>query len=95
MEDNIRHWSEKFRIVDRVVNACIKFVARTGYIGLFLILAVPGMADTIPIYVYSLFNKEGKLMHMGSYVLANFCGAIVRSFILFILYEVVGIAFFG
>jgi membrane protein YqaA with SNARE-associated domain len=81
VEDNIRRWSEKYKIVNKFVNFCIWFVDKTGYIGLFILLSIPFMSDTIPIYIYSLFNKDGKLMKQRYFILTNFVAGIVRGLI--------------
>lgn len=91
VEDNIRRWSEKYKTVNKVVEFCIRFVERTGYIGLFILLSIPFMTDTVPIYVYALFNKEGKLMKRNYFLITNFFAGIVRG-IVFILLLRVGIS---
>jgi len=40
------------------------------------------MSDTIPIYVYSLFNEEGKALERNMFLIANFLAAINRVAIL-------------
>lgn len=88
VEDNIRRWSSKYRIVDDVVKALIRFVDKTGYWGFFILLSIPFMFDTIPIYIYSLFNKEGRLMKRNYFLLTNFAAGIVRSIIFLALWNV-------
>lgn len=81
VEDNIRRWSEKYNIVNKIVRFCIKFVDKTGYIGLFILLSIPFMTDTIPVYIYSLFNEEGRLMKQNWFLLTNFLAGIARGLI--------------
>src|SRR6266571_3694211 len=40
------------------------------------------MSDTIPIYVYSVFNAEGKALERNMFLLANFLAALNRVAIL-------------
>ncbi len=82
VEDNIRRWSEKYRIAKRFVTWCEKFVRKTNYIGLYILLSIPLMSDTIPIYLYSLFNEEGKAMDRRAFLVANFLAAWTRAGIL-------------
>jgi membrane protein DedA with SNARE-associated domain len=84
VEDNIRRWSEKYKVVNKIVRFSVWFVDKTGYVGLFILLSIPFMTDTIPIYIYALFNEEGKLMKRNYFLLTNFAAGIVRA-ILFIL----------
>src|SRR3970040_1518130 len=75
VEDNIRHWSEKYRIADRFVKWCEKFVRKTNYICLYSLLSIPLMSDTIPIYLYSLFNEEGKALDWRAVLRSDFLPA--------------------
>ena len=81
VEDNIRRWSEKYKIVHKFVRWCIKFVDKTEYWGLFILLSIPFMSDTVPIYIYSLFNEEGKILKLRYFLLTNFVAGIVRAVI--------------
>src|SRR5438876_905920 len=58
------------------------FRAPAGYAGLYLLLSIPLMSDTIPIYVYSLFNQEGKALERNMFLIANFLAALNRVAIL-------------
>ena len=87
IEDNIRRWSEKYKIVNKVVRFSIWFVDKTGYVGLFILLSIPFMTDTIPIYIYALFNEEGKLMKRNYFLLTNFVAGIVRGLIFILLWN--------
>ena len=88
VEGSVRRWSERWRVAAWVVAKAEKFVGKTGYTGLYLLLSVPLMSDTIPIYVYSLFNKEGKTLERNMFLIANFLAALNRVAIL-------GAAFFA
>lgn len=81
VEDNIRRWSKKYKLVHRFVRFCIKFVDKTEYLGLFILLSIPFMSDTIPIYVYSLFNEEGRILKQKYFLITNFLAGIVRAVI--------------
>ena len=79
VEDNIRHWSEKYRLAARFVKWCEKFVRKTNYIGLYVLLSIPLMSDTIPIYLYSLFNEEGRTLDWRAFLVSNFLAAWTRA----------------
>lgn len=87
VEDNIRRWSEKYKIVNKIVKFSIWFVEKTGYVGLFILLSIPFMTDTVPIYIYALFNEEGKLMKRNYFLLTNFAAGIVRGLIFILLWN--------
>ncbi len=78
VEDNIRWWSEKSRFATWFVEKADLFVQKTGYVGLYVLLSIPLMSDTIPIYLYSLFNKEGRSLERNLFLASNFLAAINR-----------------
>jgi hypothetical protein len=88
VEGSVRKWSGRWRLAAWVVAKAEKFVGKTGYTGLYLLLSIPLMSDTIPIYVYSLFNKDGQSLEQNMFLIANFLAALNRVAIL-------GAAFFA
>lgn len=95
LEEPIRDWSKRFKIVETIVDWLTIFVRKTKYIGIFILLSIPLMTDTIPLYLYSLFNEEGKVLNMKLFGLVNFSAAIVRSIILLLLWTIFKISLFG
>jgi hypothetical protein len=67
-----------------------RFVARTRYYGLYAILSVPLMVDTVPLYLFSLFNQKG-LMRLRYFVLTNFLAGITRATIVYLIFDSMGI----
>ncbi len=82
VEDTIRWWSERWRFAKWFVDKADLFVQKTGYLGLYLLLSIPLMSDTIPLYLYSLFNKEGESLERNLFLVANFLAAVNRVVIL-------------
>ncbi len=82
LEASVRKWSDRWRVARWFVAKTETFVGRTGSTGLYLLLSVPMMSDTIPIYVYSLFNEEGKALERNMFLIANFLAAVNRVAIL-------------
>ena len=82
LEGSVRKWSDRWRLAAWVVAKAERFVGKTGYSGVYLLLSIPLMSDTIPIYVYSLFNKEGKSLKQKMFLIANFLAALNRVAIL-------------
>jgi len=95
VENTIIKWSKRFRLVEKLVRLCIAFVRRTSYFGLYILLSIPLMTDTIQIYVYSLFNEGGKLLDMRIFVLANFLAGINRALVLALIFLFLGFRLFG
>lgn len=85
VEAGIRTWSERYAIARRVVNWCERFVRKTNYVGLYVLLSIPLMSDTIPLYLYSLFNEEGKVLDRRAFLISNFLAAWTRAgFLVFV-----------
>jgi len=70
------------------------FTRRYGIIAMYIIMSIPGMIDTIPLYIFSIINKERTLMTLRDFALANFLAGINRAFIIFALLELLGIELF-
>ena len=88
VEGTIRFWSKRFKFAETVVNKAEAFVSKTGYTGLYILLSVPLMSDTIPLYLYSLFNEQGRALRRDMYLIANFLAALNRVAILVVLFRV-------
>lgn len=88
LEGKIRLWSERWRFADLVVRWAEAFVRKTKYTGLYILLSIPLMSDTIPLYVYSLFNEEGQALRRDMYLIANFLAALNRTAFLVVLFFV-------
>lgn len=69
-------WARVFKVLER-------FVRRTGWVGLTILLAIPFMSDTAVNYFYSLLNAEGHVVTRWQFVLGNFIGGVVRVYLLF------------
>ncbi len=66
------------------------FVARTRYWGLYIILSIPGMFDTIPLYIFALFNRNG-LMKVSNFALVSFLSGMTRALLVWLILEIFGI----
>jgi hypothetical protein len=67
-----------------------KFTRKYGVIALYVIMSIPGMIDTIPLYVFSIINKDRDLIRLRDFVLANFLAGINRAFTIWALFEILG-----
>lgn len=86
----IEKTSAKHRITKRFVDWAVQFVSKTRYLGLFLLLIVPFMSDTVPLYVYSLFNHNGAALSPSLFVATNFLAGLNRAFIVLIAIVALG-----
>ncbi|MFQ6013028.1 MAG: hypothetical protein ACE5LS_05235 [Thermoplasmata archaeon] len=91
VEGPIRYYSARYRLLGRFVGYVTRFVRITTWVGLFVLLAVPFLPDTLPVYLYSLFNKQGQLIRAWVFLLVNFVGGTVRAVIFFVLVQFLGL----
>ncbi|MFQ5552347.1 MAG: hypothetical protein ACE5EW_01250 [Thermoplasmata archaeon] len=75
----------------RFRDLCVRFVAKTRYVGLYLLLSLPLMTDTVPLYVYSIFNDQGELLHAPTFVFTNFLAGVTRAVLLLIILVALGV----
>lgn len=77
-------------IAKKVVNFCNYLVARFHYFGLYIILSIPFMVDTVPVYIFSIFNEEG-FMEPGAFAVVNFLAGVNRVLIILLIFALFGI----
>lgn len=78
LEDNIHSW-ERWRWLKWLMEKSVWVVTRLRYIGLYLILIIPGMTDTVPLYIFALMNKEGEVLEMNYFVMTNLLAGFARA----------------
>lgn len=83
--------SSRATLGKRFRDLCVRFVAKTRYVGLFLLLSVPLMTDTVPLYVYSCFNDQGELLNASYFVFTNFLAGVARALILLLILVALGV----
>jgi membrane protein YqaA with SNARE-associated domain len=92
--DQIRKWSDRWAWFRWFVGACERIVARFHYVGLYFLLSIPLMSDTIPLYIFSVFNEKG-VFKLRWFMLVNLLAGITRAGILLLLLELFGIDLLG
>jgi len=91
VEKTVYYWSRKSEWFGKLVHYLGLFVKKTGYIGLYIILSIPLMTDTVPIYIYSIFHEEGKKPSRFKFSMSNFFAAITRAIIIAFIVILLGI----
>lgn len=94
VEPAIRRFA-KWRWFKWLLDKCEAIVRRFGSLGLYVIMSIPGMVDTIPLYLFSILNKEGQFMTLRSFTVANILAGINRAMLIYTLFFVFGIELFG
>ncbi len=79
LEDDIRHWSERVPAYAALVKRIEAFVHAYGNVAIFIVLAIPFMVDTVPLYLFAMFNEKGRGLDRRGFIAANFAGGFVRA----------------
>ena len=85
VEGAMTKWAERAKWIAKLLEWMERFVRLTGAIGLYILLSIPFMSDTVPIYFYALFNEDGKAIDQRAFILSNFLAGINRAALFFIL----------
>jgi hypothetical protein len=94
LEPKIRSW-RRWRWFRWLFDNCEKFVAKYNYFALYIILSIPLMLDTVPIYIFSLANKNGKALEVKWFAVTNFLAGVTRAAILWVVLEAFHINLFS
>jgi membrane protein DedA with SNARE-associated domain len=91
IDETVGVYARKWRWYRWLLVKSENLVRRYGYPAMFVIMSIPGMVDTIPLYVFSVLNKEGELMTLKGFVLVNFLAGITRAILIFTLFTAFGV----
>lgn len=77
------------RLLKKILYYCEQFVKKYGYIGLFIIMSIPLMIDSVTLYLFSLLNpkeESGKqALAKNKFILINIGAGIVRGTIIILV----------
>jgi hypothetical protein len=94
IEGPIMRWSSKFKWVKKFMDLMEWFVLKTRYVGLFILMSIPLMLDTVPNYLFSICNKDGKALNAKWFTLTNFLAGITRALVVYGIFLLFDIKFF-
>ena len=75
-------------LTKKIIAWCERFVRKYGYYGLFIIMSIPLMLDSVTLYLFSLLNPkdDGKItMTRRWFVLINIAAGAVRGIIILLV----------
>lgn len=87
--DTVRGWSATWGWFNWIVMKCEWLVAKLGYFGLFLILSIPIMTDTVPLYIFSVFNERG-VLEPKWFSLVCFFSGVTRAMVVYAFFYILG-----
>jgi membrane protein DedA with SNARE-associated domain len=87
VDQSVKKMSGRFKRYGKFVEHMENFVGKYGYYSLYIILSIPLMVDTVPLYLFSIYNEDDDGMKQKGFVIVNFLAGCTRGIILFaILY---------
>lgn len=90
----LKQWSIKSHRIKKIITVCERFVLKYGYFGLFIIMSIPLMIDSLTLYLFSLLNPkmDGKsALTKGKFVLINMIAGATRGTIVLAVFYVFGL----
>lgn len=90
VERPINILTRKWGFFRMVVNFSKWLVDKLGYLGLYLILSVPIMVDTVPVYLFSIFRKDRCDRDLKLFALTNLAAGITRAGIVYFVVTELG-----
>lgn len=90
VERPINILTRKWGFFRMVVNFSKWLVEKLGYLGLYLILSVPIMVDTVPVYLFSIFRKDRCDRDLKLFALTNLAAGITRAGIVYFVVTELG-----
>jgi membrane protein YqaA with SNARE-associated domain len=82
VDQSIKKMSVRFKRYGKFVDKMERFVEKYGYYSLYIILSIPMMIDTVPLYLFSIYNKEENGMNQKGFVIVNFLAGCTRAIII-------------
>ncbi len=75
-------------LTKKIVECCERFVRKYGYYGLFIIMSIPLMLDSITVYLFSLLNTKNngnRTMNRKWFFLINIAAGTIRGMIIILI----------
>jgi hypothetical protein len=88
--EKLRAWSSRWGWFNYLVNWSERLVAKLHYVGLYIILSIPIFPDTIPLYLFSVFNEKG-VFEMKWFAVVCFLSGMTRALIFLAIFYLLGI----
>lgn len=71
----------KWKWFQKMMAATQRFCVRFGYLAMYFVMAIPLMTDTVPLYIFSILNKEGDVFELKWFVVSNFWAGMARTIV--------------
>ncbi len=86
-------WFYRWKWSIQLMNGFERLITRLGYLGLYIIMSIPFMLDSIPLYAFSI-SDEKKKFKVKWFALTNFLAGFTRAIVFSVLLNLLGIGIF-
>jgi len=82
-----------WKVTKKIVSKSENFVKKYGHYGLFIIMSIPLMVDSITLYLFSLLNpiEEKTTLTLTKFVMINMAAGATRGIIILSIFYYIGI----
>ncbi len=85
VDEKTKNMTDRFKRYGKFVKLLEGFVGKYGYYALYVILSIPLMVDTVPLYLFAIYNKNEDGMNQKGFMIVNFLAGCTRATIIFVL----------
>jgi membrane protein YqaA with SNARE-associated domain len=80
-------------ITKKIISKSEKFVKKYGHYGLFIIMSIPLMIDSLTLYLFSLLNptEEKTALTSSKFVIINIAAGATRGIIILSIFYLIGV----
>ena len=84
---------KNWKITKKIISKLENFVKKYGHYGLFIIMSIPLMVDSITLYLFSLLNPtdEKTILTSTKFVIINVAAGAIRGIIILSIFYFIGI----
>jgi membrane protein YqaA with SNARE-associated domain len=84
---------KNWKITKKIISKSEDFVKKYGHYGLFIIMSIPLMVDSITLYLFSLLNptEEKTTLTSSKFVIINIAAGATRGLIILSIFYYIGI----
>ncbi len=88
-----QQWFYRWEWSTQLMNSFESLITKVGYLGLYVIMSIPFMLDSLPLYAFSISDEKNKFQ-VKWFALTNFFAGFTRAIIFSALLNMLGIGIF-
>ncbi len=88
---SVKNWTLKSKMIKKFIISSENFVKKYGSIGLYSLMSIPLMIDTLPLYIFSILNAEEnkkRALSKKKFILITILAGATRGTIVIVVYHI-------